>query len=183
MHIQPPHTQETVAFAVAGLTERLAAFEQDLNAWQTLADNAARRVQTAKALRSEAEQTRKDCRQAMRTSLGIPTKAVRELKSKEMANLELAEEMLKIAEEEKIQAEMQQETLFEQRQTLLKERDALHRQYWDAVLDSCIHPKPPIKSMHIAPRTVCHPCRTSHRDALGEARREAIPFASSKGHH
>ncbi|MEO2217923.1 hypothetical protein ABGV49_12730 [Chromobacterium vaccinii] len=60
MHIQNPNAQETVAFAVAGLTERLAAFEQDLNAWQTLADNAARRVQTAEALRSEAEQTRKD---------------------------------------------------------------------------------------------------------------------------
>ncbi|AAQ58323.1 hypothetical protein [Chromobacterium violaceum] len=138
MHIQNPHTQETVAFAVAGLTERLAAFEQDLNAWQSLADNAARRVQTAEALRSEAEQARKDCRQAMRSSLGIPTKAVRELKGKEMANLELAEETLKIAEEEKILAEMQQETLFEQRQTLVKERDALRRQYWDAVLDDQI---------------------------------------------
>ncbi|MEN3813537.1 hypothetical protein ABD440_24475, partial [Chromobacterium piscinae] len=70
MHIQNPKTQETVACAVAGLTERLAAFEQELNAWQTLADNAARRVQTAEALRTEAEQARKDCRQAMRSSLG-----------------------------------------------------------------------------------------------------------------
>ncbi|OHX12701.1 hypothetical protein BI347_03665 [Chromobacterium sphagni] len=138
MHIQNPNTQETVAFAVASLTERLAAFEQDLNAWQALADNAARRVQTAEALRSEAEQARKDCRQAMRSTLGIPTKAVRELKNKEMANLELAEETLKIAEEEKIQAEVQQEALFEQRQALLKERDALRRQYWDAVLDDQI---------------------------------------------
>ncbi|UTH76354.1 hypothetical protein [Chromobacterium sp. IIBBL 290-4] len=138
MHIQNPNTQETVAFAVAGLTERLAAFEQDLSAWQMLADNAARRVQTAEALRNEAEQARKDCRQAMRTSLGIPTKAVRELKSKEMANLELAEETLKIAEEEKIQAEMQQETLFEQREALVEARHALRRQYWDAVLDDQI---------------------------------------------
>ncbi|MEN3029410.1 hypothetical protein [Chromobacterium amazonense] len=138
MHIQNPKTQETVACAVAGLTERLAAFEQELNAWQTLADNAARRVQTAEALRTEAEQARKDCRQAMRSTLGIPTKAVRELKNKEMANLELAEETLKIAEEEKIQAEMQQETLFAQRQTLINERYDLRRQYWDAVLDDQI---------------------------------------------
>lgn len=138
MHIQNPHTQETVAFAIAGLTERQAAFEQDLNTWQTLVDNAARRVQTAEALRSEAEQARKDCRQAMRSTLGIPTKAVRELKSKEMANLELAEETLKIAEEEKIQAEVQQEALFEQREALVEARHALRRQYWDAVLDDQI---------------------------------------------
>ncbi|OBU87191.1 hypothetical protein [Chromobacterium subtsugae] len=138
MHIQNPNTQETVAFAVAGLTERLATFEQDLNAWQTLADSAARRIQTAEALRNEAEQTRKDCRQAMRATLGIPTKAVRELKSKEMANLELAEETLKIAAEEKIQAEVQQEALFEQRQALAKEREALRHQYWNAVLDDQI---------------------------------------------
>ncbi|QND82965.1 Uncharacterized protein ChrSV_0737 [Chromobacterium vaccinii] len=138
MHIQNPKTQETVACAVAGLSERLAAFEQELNAWQTLADNAARRVQTAEALRTEAEQARKDCRQAMRSSLGIPTKAVRELKNKEMANLELAEETLKIAEEEKIQAEVQQETLFEQREALVNERHDLRRQYWDAVLDDQI---------------------------------------------
>ncbi|RBH51393.1 hypothetical protein C3F00_033795 [Pseudomonas sp. MWU13-2860] len=52
-----------------------------------------------------------------------------------MANLELAEETLKIAEEEKIQAEIQHEALFEQRKALAEARDALQRQYWDAVLD------------------------------------------------
>lgn len=135
MHIQNPTTQTRLAAAVAELAERQSAFEHALDAWQALTDNAARRVQTAEALRSEAEQARKDCRQAMRSTLGIPTKAVRELKHKEMANLELAEETLKIAEEEKIQAEIQHEALFEQRKALAEARDALQRQYWDAVLD------------------------------------------------
>lgn len=135
MHIQNPTTQTRLAAAVAELAERQSAFEHALDAWQQFTSQTTRREHTAAALRMEAEQARKDCRQAMRSTLGIPTKAVRELKHKEMANLELAEETLKIAEEEKIQAEIQHEALFEQRKALAEARDALQRQYWDAVLD------------------------------------------------
>ncbi|WP_039754361.1 hypothetical protein, partial [Chromobacterium haemolyticum] len=85
MHIQNPTTQTRLAAAVAELAERQTAFEHALDAWQQLTSQTTRREHTAAALRMEAEQARKDCRQAMRQGLGVPTKAVRELKHKEMA--------------------------------------------------------------------------------------------------
>lgn len=135
MHIQDPQQQQIIGEQISALQQRKQAFVLGVSQLQALFGGIQKRISTAQALQQEAEESRRSARQSLREIIGIPSKSVREAKEKEIAAQSLAEEMLLIAEEEKIQAEMQHEALYTELQAIQKESSEVLKRYCDVVID------------------------------------------------
>lgn len=125
------------AAAIAADLEKIAATRAEVDrlsaAFARLVETIATREKTAAALRQEAEDAKRDARDKMRAVVGIPTKAVRDAKARQLSALELADETLKIAEEERIQSQELHEQLFAAAKALAADQEAALSRYCDAL--------------------------------------------------
>lgn len=135
MHIKDPQQQQLIGAQVHALRQRKEALNRAIEALNTRRDNIGKRQATAEALQAEAQTLRQNARQSLRDMIGIPGKATREAKEKELAAQSLAEEMLLIAEEETLLAEQEHEQLWEAKGEIQAECDSAIAQYCQALLD------------------------------------------------
>lgn len=130
-HEQLPALQETIS----AIHQRKEALSKAIEALNTRRDNIGKRKATAEALQAEAQTLRQNARQSLRDIIGIPGKATREAKEKELAAQSLAEEMLLIAEEETLLAEQEHERLWREKGEIQTECNSAMTQYCQALID------------------------------------------------
>lgn len=135
MLIQDPQQQHIFSAQFHALHQRKEALNKAIDALNTCRDNINKRKATAEALQSEAKTLRQNARQSLRDMIGIPGKATREAKEKELAAQSLAEEMLLIAEEETLLAEQEHEQLWQEKINFEAECRAALDQYCQVLLE------------------------------------------------
>lgn len=135
MHIQDPQQQQLIGAQVHALQQRKEALNRAIEALNTRRDNIGKRQATAEALQAEAQTLRQNARQSLRDMIGIPGKATREAKEKELAAQSLAEEMLLIAEEETLLAEQEHEQLWQEKAEVEAECRAALAQYCQILME------------------------------------------------
>lgn len=135
MLIQDPQQQHIFSAQLHALHQRKEALNKAIDALNTRRDNIGKRLATAEALQVEAQALRQNARQSLRDMIGIPSKAVREAKEKELAAQSLAEEMQLIAEEETLQTEQEHEQLWQEKNNFEAESQTALEQYCQVLLE------------------------------------------------
>lgn len=135
MHLSQHEQLPALLEEISAIRQRQETLKQAIEALNTRRDNIGKRKATAEALHAEAKTLRQNARQSLRDMIGIPNKATREAKEKELAAQSLADEMLLIAEEETLQIEQEHEQLWQEKCEVETACKATLEQYCKALIE------------------------------------------------